>query len=119
MTDGEVLLLAEQYLELYRALLKVDPIIKLSVYSREQQEMSLCEKDQTSSLSWKLSLDASRHTSLKDIRYSVVEFVISVLLSELDMVNDRNIDELRGRVRTRLTLAIEPLLPDPEISDEE
>ncbi len=111
MTEAEILGAAEAYLEAYRVILKLDPVYRFTVRNGGTT-MSRCEKDTKSPLSWILHLDAAAHSDVSDVKYSVVEFLLQVQLADLDFIKDDLVSEIRSRVATRLTLAIEPLLPD-------
>lgn len=117
MTDAEVLLAAEAYLDAFRVILKVDPVYRLTVRNGATQ-VSRCEKDPNSALSWILHLDAKSHQEPSDVKYSVIEFIMNVHMSDLDFLISPLIGELRSRVATRLTLAIDQLLPDLDSGEE-
>lgn len=117
MTEAEVLVAAEAYMEAYRVILKVDPVFRLTVRNG-CEVMSRCEKDPQSSLSWILHLDAKAHTELSDVKYSVAEFLMHVHMSDLDFLQVPLVSEIRARVATRLTLAVDQLLPDLDGGEE-
>jgi hypothetical protein len=117
MTDAEVLLQAETYLDALREILKVDPVYRLTVRGGCVQ-VSRCEKDLNSALSWILHLDTKSHQQSSDVKYSVIEFIMNIHMSDLDFIQSPLVGELRARVATRLTLAIDGLLPDLDEGEE-
>lgn len=116
MNASDLAYVAEELLAAYREVLLIDPFYKIVVEIVEGDYISTCEPD-AAPLSWVIKLNPSRHQEIEDIQYSVVEGLLVVLFSAIDI--DKENEGRKGLI-SRLSVAISNLLPvdlaedDPE-----
>lgn len=118
MDQIELLYMAGELALVYRDILKVDPVVKMVFRALPGDYDSRSEKDPVNHLSWIVYLNPSKHDSVEDIQYSVIDGLLSVLMEEFDLLESTvHLKEIKGRLKVKLNLAFSNLLPT-EFDDE-
>jgi hypothetical protein len=118
LSEADIINIANTYLDAYRGVLVIDPLLRFSVRVGSSGPTSRLEKDTESKLSWFLHLNVNQHTTIEDVRDSVMDFLSEILVSDMDLIADPLVKEIKERVSCRLFCAFRNVLPDlPE--DEE
>lgn len=118
LSEADIINIANTYLDAYRGVLVIDPLLRFSVRVGSSGPTSCLEKDNNSKLSWLLHLNVNQHSTIEDVRDSVIDFLSEILVSDMDLIADPLVKEIKERVSCRLFCALRNVLPDlPE--DEE
>lgn len=80
---GELLSYAEQFLELHRGSLFIDPFYTIKLEIVEGDFFSDVIRDDKSALSWIVKINPSKHADEYDVQYSIVESLIKIICEPL------------------------------------
>jgi hypothetical protein len=118
LSEADMITVANTYLDAYRGILVIDPLLRFSVRVTSNGPASELVKDASSKLSWFLQLNVNQHSAIEDVRESVIDFLGDILLFDLDLISDPLVKDIKERISCRLFCALRNVLPDlPE--DEE
>lgn len=111
MDKSYIAQITEELVEAYRSALLLDPFIKITVdIGGGDDFISKCYKDKQP-LSWVVKINPDRHSEVSDIQYSVIQSILEILFSDMDMVKENSglLQDVTARVVSRLATAISML----------
>lgn len=112
LSEADIITIANTYLDAYRGVLVIDPLLRFSVRAVSSGPTSALLKEKDSKLSWLLCLNVNQHATIEDVRDSVIDFLSEILVSDLDLINDTLVKEIKERISCRLFCALRNVLPD-------
>lgn len=120
LNEADMITIANAYLDFYRGVLVIDPLLRFSVRATSAGPASELVRDSSSKLSWFLQLNVNQHSAAGDVRDSVIDFLGDILLFDLDLISDPLVKEVKERISCRLFCALRNMLPDlPDLPEDE
>lgn len=118
MDSVDMLEAAEVLLESHRDSLMLDNFVKISLEVASGQKRASSCKEDDSPLAWIITLDPEKHKDLYDIHYSIIEGILTILLSSVGKFDTKedNDKEKKG-VISRLSSALASFFEEEEEDD--
>jgi hypothetical protein len=117
LNEADIINIASTYLDAYRGVLVIDPLLRFSVRTVGSGPVAETIKDANSKLSWILQLNANQHSTIEDVRDSAIEFLANIMLVDMDLLESDLVKDIKERISCRLFCALQNMLPD--LADEE
>jgi hypothetical protein len=112
LSEADLITIANTYLDAYRGVLVIDPVLRFSVRVSNSGPPSQLVKDPESKLSWFMNMNASAHHSIEDVRDSAIDFLSEIMLADMDLLDHKLVSEVKERISCRLFCALKNVLPD-------